>query len=67
MRRVQIDNQSINSVGLEEEQHWNYRRLLVSLASIAIIFAPTTQLRLDEEGKVRRDALCSLAFNLHVK
>ncbi|CAF1410323.1 unnamed protein product, partial [Rotaria sordida] len=30
MRRVQIDNQSINSVGLEE-QHWNYRRLLVSL------------------------------------
>ncbi|CAF4167304.1 unnamed protein product, partial [Rotaria sordida] len=27
MRRVQIDNQSINSVGLEEEeQHWNYRR-----------------------------------------
>ncbi|CAF4369840.1 unnamed protein product [Rotaria sp. Silwood2] len=30
MRRVQIDGESINSVGLEEEQHCNYRRLLVS-------------------------------------
>ncbi|CAF3364905.1 unnamed protein product [Rotaria sp. Silwood1] len=47
MRRVQIDNQSINSVAL-----------------IAIIVAPTTQLRLDEEGKVKIDALCGLAFNL---
>ena len=30
MRRVQTDNEPINSVGLEEEQHWNYRRLLVA-------------------------------------
>ena len=30
MRRVQIDGESINSVGLEEEQHCNYRRLLVA-------------------------------------
>lgn len=30
MRRVQIDGESINSVGLEEEQDCNYRRLLVA-------------------------------------
>ncbi len=30
MRRVQIDDESINSVGLEEEQHCHYRRLLVA-------------------------------------
>jgi hypothetical protein len=72
MRRVQIDGESINSVGLEEEQHCNYRRLLVAFgvhllqtrqvvslrhttlmpsirglpALIAMIFAPTIELRL---------------------
>ncbi|CAF0763658.1 unnamed protein product [Rotaria sordida] len=30
MRRVQIDDESINSVGLEEEQHCHYRCLLVA-------------------------------------
>ncbi len=30
MRRVQIDVDSINSVGLEEEQQCNYRRLIVA-------------------------------------
>ncbi|CAF4547681.1 unnamed protein product [Rotaria socialis] len=79
MRRVQIDGESINSVGLEEEQHCNYRRLLVAFgvhlsqtrqivslrhttlmpsirglpALIAMIFAPTIELRLDEEGKMK--------------
>ena len=32
MRRVLIDSDSINSVGLEEEQHCHYRRLLISFA-----------------------------------
>ncbi|CAF0742911.1 unnamed protein product [Rotaria sordida] len=30
MRRVQIDDESINSVGLEEEQHCHYHCLLVA-------------------------------------
>jgi hypothetical protein len=78
MRRVQIDGDSINSVGLEEEQHCNYRRLLVAYgvhlsqtrqivslrhtslmpsirglpALIAMIFAPTIELRLDLLKKI---------------
>ncbi|CAF1670420.1 unnamed protein product [Rotaria magnacalcarata] len=89
MRRVQIDGESINSVGLEEEQHCNYRRLLVAFgvhlsqtrqivslrhttlmpsirglpALIAMIFAPTIELRLDEEGKMKTGVLCGLGFN----
>ncbi|UJR29861.1 hypothetical protein I4U23_017409 [Adineta vaga] len=89
MRRVQIDGDSINSVGLEEEQHCNYRRLLVAFgvhlsqtrqivslrhttlmpsirglpALIAMIFAPTIELRLDEEGKMKTGVLCGLGFN----
>ena len=31
-RRVQVDGDSINSVGLEEEQYCHYRRLLVSFS-----------------------------------
>ncbi|CAF3113661.1 unnamed protein product [Rotaria sp. Silwood2] len=89
MRRVQIDGESINSVGLEEEQHCNYRRLLVAFgvhllqtrqvvslrhttlmpsirglpALIAMIFAPTIELRLDEEGKMKTGVLCGLGYN----
>lgn len=89
MRRVQIDGESINSVGLEEEQHCNYRRLLVAQgvhlsqtkqivslrhttlmpsirglpALIAMIFAPTIELRLDQEGKHKTGVLCGLGFN----
>lgn len=89
MRRVQIDGESVNSVGLEEEQHCNYRRLLVAFgvhlsqtrqivslrhttlmppirglpALISMIFAPTIELRLDEEGKTKTGVLCGLGFN----
>lgn len=73
MRRVQINNDSINSVGLEEEYHCHYRRLVVAFgvqlsqtrqivslrhttlmpsirglpSLIAMIFAPTIELRFD--------------------
>ncbi|CAF1398035.1 unnamed protein product [Adineta steineri] len=89
MRRVQIDGDSVNSIGLEEEQHCNYRRLLVAYgvhlsqtrqivslrhttlmpsirglpALIAMIFSPTIELRLDEEGKMKTGVLCGLGFN----
>ncbi|CAF2860578.1 unnamed protein product [Rotaria sp. Silwood2] len=89
MRRVQIDGEPINSVDLEEEQHCNYRRLLVAFgvhlsqarqivslrhttltpsirglpALIAMIFAPSIELRLAEEGKTKTGVLCGLGFN----
>ncbi len=86
MRRVQIDGDSINSVGLEEEQHCNYRRLLVAFgvhlsqtrqvvslrhttlmpsirglpALIAMIFAPTIELRLIYSKKIIFKSIFSL-------
>ncbi|CAF0984305.1 unnamed protein product [Didymodactylos carnosus] len=88
-RRVQIDGDSVNSVGLEEEPHSNFRRLLVAVgvhlsqtrqvvslrhttlmpsirglpALIAMLFAPTIELRVDEERTKKIGVLCGLGYD----